>query len=62
LRHTAAIWLRQRGGPPIWEAAGILGMAPEVAQDTYRPDYPGERDPRSAKRADEFRRPKRWSA
>jgi hypothetical protein len=29
LRHTAATWLMQRG-VPIWEAAGFLGMSPEV--------------------------------
>src|ERR1700756_1195887 len=41
LRHTAATWLMQRG-VPIWEAAGFLGMSPEVLQVTYghhHPDY-----------------------
>jgi integrase len=41
LRHTAATWLMQRG-VPIWEAAGFLGMSPEVLQGTYghhHPDY-----------------------
>lgn len=41
LRHTAATWLMQRG-VPIWEAAGFLGMSPEVLQETYghhHPDY-----------------------
>jgi len=41
LRHTAATWLMHRG-VPIWEAAGFLGMSPEVLQDTYghhHPDY-----------------------
>ena len=41
LRHTAATWLVQRG-VPIWEAAGFLGMSPEVLQETYghhHPDY-----------------------
>jgi integrase len=41
LRHTAATWLMQRG-VPIWEAAGFLGMSPEVLQQTYghhHPDY-----------------------
>jgi integrase len=33
LRHTAATWLMQ-AGVPIWEAAGFLGMSPEVLQDT----------------------------
>jgi hypothetical protein len=37
--HTAAIWLMQRG-VPIWEAAGFLGMSPEVLQDTYGHHYP----------------------
>jgi integrase len=41
LRHTAATWLMQRG-VPIWEAAGFLGMSPEVLHNTYghhHPDY-----------------------
>jgi integrase len=41
LRHTAATWLMQRG-VPIWEAAGFLGMSPEILQATYghhHPDY-----------------------
>jgi integrase len=41
LRHTAATWLMQRG-VPVWEAAGFLGMSPEVLQNTYghhHPDY-----------------------
>jgi integrase len=41
LRHTAATWLMQRG-VAIWEAAGFLGMSPEVLQQTYghhHPDY-----------------------
>jgi hypothetical protein len=41
LRHTVATWLMQRG-VPIWEAAGFLGMSPEILQETYghhRPDY-----------------------
>jgi len=41
LRHTAATWLMQRG-VPIWEAAGFLGMSPEVLETTYghhHPDY-----------------------
>ena len=41
LRHTAATWLMQRG-VPIWEAAGFLGMSPEVLEKTYghhHPDY-----------------------
>jgi integrase len=39
LRHTAATWLMQRG-VPIWEAAGFLGMSPEVLQDTYGHHHP----------------------
>jgi integrase len=41
LRHTAATWLMQRG-VPIWEAAGFLGMSPEVLEQVYghqHPDY-----------------------
>jgi integrase len=41
LRHTAATWLMQRCAP-ISEAAGFLGMSPEVLQDSYghhHPDY-----------------------
>lgn len=34
LRHTVATWLMQRG-VPIQEAAGFLGMLPEVLQYTY---------------------------
>jgi integrase len=39
LRHTAATWLMQRG-VPVWEAAGFLGMSPEVLQDTYGHHHP----------------------
>ena len=41
LRHTAATWLMQRG-VPVWEAAGFLGMSPEMVGQTYghhHPDY-----------------------
>lgn len=41
LRHTAATWLMQRG-VSIWEAAGFLGMSPEVLTKRYghhSPDY-----------------------
>ncbi|WP_340322161.1 tyrosine-type recombinase/integrase [Chelatococcus albus] len=41
LRHTAATWLMQ-AGVPIWEAAGFLGMSPEMVERTYgdhHPDY-----------------------
>jgi integrase len=64
LRHTAAAWLMQRG-VPIWEAAGFLGISPEVLQDTYghhHPDHLRGRRPQSAKRAGMFRWPNRWSA
>jgi hypothetical protein len=30
-------------GVPIWEAAGFLGMSPEVLQDTYGPPHPDHR-------------------
>jgi hypothetical protein len=39
LRHTAATWLIQRG-VPVWEAAGFLGMSPEVLQETYGHHHP----------------------
>ena len=39
LRHTAATWL-MRCGVPIWEAAGFLGMSPEVLRDTYGHYHP----------------------
>jgi len=39
LRHTAATWLMQRG-VPIWEAAGFLGMSPEVLEGTYGHHHP----------------------
>jgi integrase len=39
LRHTAATWLMQRG-VAIWEAAGFLGMSPEVLQNTYGHHHP----------------------
>lgn len=41
LRHTRATWLMQ-AGIPIWEAAGALGMTPDILQSTYgkhHPDY-----------------------
>ncbi|MGU3492907.1 tyrosine-type recombinase/integrase [Xanthobacteraceae bacterium A53D] len=41
LRHTAATWLMQNGAA-IWEAAGYLGMSPELVEKTYghhHPDY-----------------------
>jgi hypothetical protein len=36
---TAATWLMQRG-VPIWEAAGFLGMSPEVLQQVYGHHHP----------------------
>jgi integrase len=39
LRHTAATWLMQRG-VPVWEAAGFLGMSPEVLPSTYGHHHP----------------------
>lgn len=41
MRHTRATWLMQ-AGVAIWEAAGSLGMTPEVLARTYghhHPDY-----------------------
>jgi integrase len=41
LRHTAATWLMQRG-VSIWQAAGYLGMSPEILNRVYghhSPDY-----------------------
>jgi integrase len=34
LRHTRATWLMQ-SGVPVWEAAGQLGMSPQVLEKTY---------------------------
>lgn len=39
LRHTAATWLMQ-AGVPIWEAAGFLGMSPEMLERTYGHHHP----------------------
>ncbi len=36
-----ATWLMQRG-VPIWEAAGFLGMSPEVPQDTCGHHHPDD--------------------
>jgi integrase len=41
LRHTAATWVMQRG-VSIWQAAGYLGMSPQMIERTYghhHPDY-----------------------
>jgi integrase len=54
---TAATWLMQRGAP-IWEAAGFLGVSPEVLQDTYghhHPDHLHGAAWQSAKRVGTFR-------
>jgi integrase len=39
LRHTRATWLMQ-GGISIWEAAGHLGMSPDVLQRVYGHHHP----------------------
>ena len=39
LRHTCATWLMQ-AGVPIWEAAGCLGMSPELVEKTYGHHHP----------------------
>jgi hypothetical protein len=62
-KHTAATWLMQRG-VPIWEAAGFLGMSPEVLQDTYghhHPDFLQGAATAIGQKPDTFRWPKRWS-
>ena len=44
LRHTAATWLMQQG-INLWEAAGYLGMTPEMLQKVYghhHPDFQNE--------------------
>ena len=47
LRHTRATWLMQAGIDP-WEAAGALGMTPNVLQNVY-----GKHPPDFQKRAAE---------
>jgi site-specific recombinase XerC len=39
LRHTAATWLMQNG-VPIWEAAGLLAMSPEMLDRIYGHHHP----------------------
>jgi integrase len=39
LRHTAATWL-MLNGVSIWEAAGFLGMSPELLERTYGHHHP----------------------
>ncbi|WP_244413417.1 tyrosine-type recombinase/integrase [Methylorubrum extorquens] len=44
LRHTAATW-RMQQGVNLWEAAGYLGMTPEMLQKVYghhHPDFQNE--------------------
>jgi integrase len=43
LRHTAACWLMQ-AGVDIWEAAGFLGMTPQMVQDVYGHHHPAFMD------------------
>lgn len=39
LRHTRATWLMQ-AGVDIWEAAGALGMTPDILQTVYGKHHP----------------------
>jgi len=39
LRHTAATWLMQNGAS-VWEAAGFLGMSPQLVEKTYGHHHP----------------------
>jgi len=39
MRHTAATWLMQRRCD-LWEAAGFLGMTPEMLRDVYGHHHP----------------------
>jgi integrase len=39
LRHTRATWMMQ-AGIDIWEAAGALGMTPDILQSTYGKHHP----------------------
>jgi hypothetical protein len=57
LRHATTTWLMQRRAP-IWEAAGFLGMSPEVLEcsmATFTPTTCGAPQRRLAKKADTFR-------
>jgi len=38
-RHTAATWAMQQGSD-IWEAAGYLGMSPELLERVYGHHHP----------------------
>ena len=39
LRHTAATWVMQNGAD-LWQAAGFLGMTPEMLQSRYGHHHP----------------------
>jgi integrase len=39
LRHTAATWMMQNGAD-LWEAAGFLGMTPDMLRDRYGHHHP----------------------
>lgn len=39
LRHTAATWAMQ-GGADLWQAAGFLGMTPDLLRDRYGHHHP----------------------
>jgi len=39
LRHTAATWAMQSGAD-LWQAAGMLGMTPEMLRDRYGHHHP----------------------
>jgi integrase len=39
LRHTAATWAMQNGAD-LWQAAGMLGMSPEMLRDRYGHHHP----------------------
>lgn len=60
LRHTAATWLMQNG-TDVWQAAGYLGMSPEMVEKTYghhHPDYMAEaRDAIAKPRTKQVRKP-----
>lgn len=55
LRHTAATWMMQQG-LDLWEAAGFLGMSPEILWRVYghhHPDYQKELASRIGRQRDE---------
>jgi hypothetical protein len=62
LRHTAATWLMHRG-QRLREAAGFLGMSPEVLQQVYGDHHPDDLQSaaaQSSKTAGSFRWLNRW--